>query len=268
MLLVTFGLLGMTSSFGQDVTLKKLYDGIEDMRLEVSNTDPNFHYYERYRRESRELGQILWQRRIKDIFCGYTDSPVDVKSVVVKAVATGAFTKHNVQQKILLFGTCSLHRGLAILESSKLIGLYEYPDSPDVFNAFSVKDINENGLSELMLEVPSKAKGIWGEMHALHLLELGNSKSSDLGSFFIGGPATTFREGGEPDTCSDSAPQELQKSFPSNIIYVQKGKVPQFFAESWEVNCDYLEKGVKAKKVSSLTPIKPVSRAVPLTRLF
>jgi hypothetical protein len=35
MLLVLFGLLGMTSGFGQDVVLKKLYDGIEDMRLEI-----------------------------------------------------------------------------------------------------------------------------------------------------------------------------------------------------------------------------------------
>jgi hypothetical protein len=31
---------------------------------------------------------------------------------------------------------------------------------------------------------------------------------------------------------------------------------------------DNLKKGVKAKKISSLTPIKPVPRAVPLTRLF
>jgi hypothetical protein len=34
MLPVMFGLLEMTSSFGQGVTLKKPYDGIEDMRLE------------------------------------------------------------------------------------------------------------------------------------------------------------------------------------------------------------------------------------------
>jgi hypothetical protein len=37
MLLVLCSLLGMTPGFGQDVVLKKLYDGIEDMRLEVKS---------------------------------------------------------------------------------------------------------------------------------------------------------------------------------------------------------------------------------------
>jgi hypothetical protein len=75
-------------------------------------------------------------------------------------------------------------------------------------------------------------------------------------------------EGAERISCSSDAPKDLRTHFPSNIIDLQKGKVPQFFAKGWKVNCDYLEKGVKARKASNLTPIKPVPRAVPLTRLF
>ena len=42
MLLVVFDLLGMTSGFGQDVVLKKLYDGIEDMRLASKRSENCF----------------------------------------------------------------------------------------------------------------------------------------------------------------------------------------------------------------------------------
>jgi hypothetical protein len=140
--------------------------------------------------------------------------------------------------------------------------------SETIYAAFSVSDISQNGLSELMLVVQSRAKAPWNEFLAVQLLEFPNAKPVSLGSFFIGGPPRLDTDGPRFITCLPKAPKELQKTFPSNIIYVQKGKVPQFFAEGWEVNCDYLEKGVKAKKISSLTPIKPVPRAVPLTRLF
>jgi hypothetical protein len=265
MLLVVFGLLGMTSSFGQDITLKKLYDGIEDMRL-ASKRPENYEQPYVFEQDGNELARLFAQNRVKSKQpCDKDVAAIPIGEVSIDVIVSGSFTKPRAKQNLYMYAQCSFGYGLTILEAGKLVAVY---DSGQAFNAFSVKDVNENGLTELMIEVQSNAKGVWGEMHAIQLLEFPNGKPVSLGSFFIGGPPGYFVNGSDNNTCSPNAPRELQKSFPSNIIYVQKGKKPQFFAEGWEVNCDYLEKGVKAKKISSLTPIKPVPRAVPLTRLF
>jgi hypothetical protein len=266
MLLVTFGLLGMTSGFGQDVTLKKLYDGIEDMQI-ASNLHKldGFGQPYVYEQDGIELIKLLAQNHVRSKQICDKNAAISSGEVSINIIVSGSFTKPRAKQDLYVYAQCSFDYSLAILESGKLVAVYS---SGAVFNTYSVKDINANGLTELMIEVQSNAKGVWGEMHAIQLLEFPNGKPNSLGSFFIGGPPGYFINGSDNNTCSPTAPKELQKSFPSNIIYVQKGKVPQFFAEGWEVNCDYLEKGVKAKKVSSLTPIRPVPRAVPLTRLF
>jgi hypothetical protein len=266
MLLVTFGLLGMTSSFGQDVTLKKLYDGIEDMRLEVEMR-PELSRGERppdpYVKDTKFLKSLI-RKRFEA--CVPIEDGIQVDLSVRKTIR-GSFTKRFSSQKLYLtkWGCEIWGDGISIVEDGQSIAFYE---SDTIYAAFSVNDINQNGLNELMLVVQSRAKAPWNEMLAIQILEFPNTKPISLGSFFIGGPTRTDDEIPNYITCSPRAPKELQTYFPSNIIDVQKGKVPQFFAEGWEVNCDYLEKGVKAKKVSSLTPIKPVPRAVPLTRLF
>ena len=291
MLLVVFGLLGITSSFGQDVALKKLYNGIEDLRQ--GNRWP-----QSTPRDYPQEDAILENRLVKKMDTKYSkylkDCHPDLepgKKIGSYKVFSGSFTRPNSKQKLVLYRYCSAIEsygggcpavvcGLAILENETVIANFE--NKSDEARSYTVKDINQNGLTEIMLVVQSRAAGIWGELDAIQLLEFVNSKPSSLGSFFIGGPPSFF-EPTDPNSpnpdfdmvfnptkiCTKISPEKfLQKSFPSNIIYVQKGKVPQFFAEGWEVNCDYLEKGVKAKKVSSLTPIKPVPRAVPLTRLF
>jgi hypothetical protein len=269
MLLVMLGLLGMTSSFGQDITLKKLYDGIEDMRLEVGQ--PNML------RQNSALNPLkketgFLKRTIQNQFKSCSPAGIDDKpyqpDISARKVMTGSFTKRGLSQNLYLtYFACELDGdGISIMEGKKSIAFYE---SEHIYAAFSVSDINQNGLNELMLVMQARAKAPWDEMLAVQLLEFPNAKPVSLGSFFIGGPVDSWDDlPPEYITCSPQAPKELQKFFPSNIIYVQKGKIPQFFAEGWEVNCDYLEKGVKARKVSSLTPIKPVPRAVGLTRLF
>jgi hypothetical protein len=267
MLLVMFGLLGMTSSFGQDITLKKLYDGIEDMRLEVEqNRLGAFNPYDPYAKETKFLESKIQNRFKTCPPAGLGDKP-PAPFVNVNKVMTGSFSKRGSNQELYFTDWgCELSTyGISIMEGDKSIAFY---NSETIYAAFSVSDINQNGLSELMLVVQSRAKAPWNEFLAVQLLEFPNAKPVSLGSFFIGGPPRLDTDGPRFITCLPEAPKELQKSFPSNILYVQKGKVPQFFAEGWEVNCDYLEKGVKAKKVSSLTPIKPVPRAVPLMRLF
>jgi hypothetical protein len=256
----------------QDITLKKLYDGIEDMKLEV-NTPFSTRDDEdmRYLAENRKLSKLIGEKVNR-----YCNGGIDLSKtfeygeVYVNKLIPGSFTKPNSKQKLYHIAFCEMGSGIVIAENDKVIAFYSF-DEHD-FDFFSVKDINQNGLNEIMVIVQSKAKGFWSEMHAMQLLEFPKNIPTSLGSFFIGGYPSTWTDGGEDNyvTCSPKALKQYQKNFPSNIIYVQKSKTPLFFSEGWEVNCDYREKGVgvKARKVSSLEPIKPVKREVPLTRIF
>jgi hypothetical protein len=271
MLLVLCSLLGMTSGFGQDVVLKKLYDGIEDIRLEVKHKHdlpPNEVVNEPFAKTSDRIDKQIGTNVSKACSSAQELAGYGNRYLSLTNAFQGSFTNPKNKQTMYLMAHCELSEGLVIAEKGSAIAAYDLREHP--YAMFPVRDINQNGLTEFMLIVQSNAKAPWNEMLAAQLLEFPNGKPVSLGSFFIGGPTRSYTDGGPPEytTCSPRAPKELRTHFPSNIIYVQKGKVPQFFAEGWEVNCDFLEKGVKARKVSSLTPIKPVPRAVPLTRLF
>jgi hypothetical protein len=253
-----------TNSNVPKTALKKLYDGIEDMKLEYKAG--NVEQARQYDQDSIDLTKVLTKNHVKTNFlCGNDKGLIPVRDVSVISKVSGSFTKPRAKQTIFTYSTCTFGFGLAILESGKLIAAY---DADHYFNIFSVKDINENSLTELMVEIQSEANGTWAEMHAIQLLELRDFKPLSLGSFFVGGPPNVYAGGGDWVTCSPSAPRELQKSFPSNILYVRKGKTPQFFAEGYEINCDYRSVGIKVRKVSSLTPIKPVSRDTGLERTY
>jgi hypothetical protein len=272
-LLVVFGLLGMTSGFGQDVVLKKLYDGIEDMRL-VVKTSPEIYIDLSGEPPSKYAEETWFFRRAFNIefgLCHGTDGANSFSNpIYVYKVVRGSFTKRGSNQKVFFAkdGCGKIRSAVSIMDGDKGIAFYNFNLEEPFYAAFSVNDINKNGLNEILFVAQSRAKSPQDEMLAVQLLEFPNANPVSLGSFFIGGPPRSDIWRPDYVVCTPKAPRELQKSFPSNIIYVQKGKVPQFFAESWEVNCDYLEKGVKARKVSGLIPIKPVPRAVPLTRSF
>jgi hypothetical protein len=256
----------------QDITLKKLYDGIEDMKLEVNTPLPSRGEGDtQYLAENRKLSKLIGEKVNR-----YCNGGIDLSKkleygeVYVDKLTRGSFTKPNSKQELYHVAFCELGSGIVIVENDKAISFYSFSDHD--FDFFSVKDVNQNGLNEIMVIVQSKAKGFWSEMHAMQLLEFPKNIPTSLGNFFIGGYPSTWTDGGEDNyvTCSPRAPKQYRKNFPSNIIYVQKSKTPLFFSEGWEVNCDYKEKGVgvKARKVSSLEPIKPVKREVPLTRVF
>jgi hypothetical protein len=254
----------------QDITLKKLYDGIEDMKLEVNTSLSGGKENTRFAHETKMLNKLVGKKT--NFYCNGSiemSKKPNFNYLYVNKLIRGSFTKPNSKQELYHIGLCELGSGIVIAENNKVISLYSFDDHD--FDFFSVKDINQNGLNEIIVIVQSKAKGFWGEMHAMQLLEFPKNIPTSLGSFFIGGYPSTWTDGvGDYVTCSPKAPKEYQKNFPSNIIYVQKSKTPLFFSEGWEVNCDYMEKGVgvKARKVSSLEPIKPVKREVPLTRVF
>jgi hypothetical protein len=263
-------LVGLTTA--QDINLKKLYDGIEDMRQEYEDAHsgaerPSADYDNETEFLNRTIG-----KKITAQFCKselpYGKTPVGYSYLSVSDVLMGSFTKPNVKQSMYVFYFCDISQGIAILDRNKVIAAYGA--STHIFDQFSVTDVNQNGLNELMLILQSKAKGSWGYLRAIQLLEFAQGKPSSLGSLFIGGPSGNFADGGpSPDEpCKPEAPPELRKFFPSNIIYVLKGKIPQFFAEGYEINCDYRQAGVKARKVSSLTPVKLVPRESELTRVY
>ncbi len=263
-------MIGLTMA--QDIHLKKLYDGIEDMRQEYEDAHsgaerPSADYDNETKFLERTIG-----KRITTQFCKSElppdNAPIGYSYLSVSDVLTGNFTKPNVRQTMYVFYFCELNQGIAILEGNKVIA--SYGASTHIFDQFTVTDVNQNGLSELMLVVQSKAKGSWGYLRAIQLLEFANGKPSSLGSLFIGGPSGNFSDGGpsEDEPCEPKAPPELRKFFPSNIIYVLKSKTPQFFAEGYEINCDYRQVGVKARKISSLTPIKLVPRESELKRIY
>jgi hypothetical protein len=244
--------------------LKKLYDGIEDMKLKYSVR--NVERPSLYDQDSIDLTKILVKNHVKtNQTCGAESGSMPIRDVGVNAKVFGSFTKPRTKQILYAYSTCTFGFGLAILESGKLVVAY---DAEHYFSVFLVKDINKNGLNEVMFEIQSKADGVWAEMHAIQLLELKDFKPYSFGSFFIGGPPNVYAGGGDWVTCSSRAPRELQKSFPSNILYVHKGKTPQFFIEGYEINCDYRNVGIKVRKVSDLTPIKPVPRGTGLERTY
>jgi hypothetical protein len=269
MLLVLCCLLGITSGFGQDVVLKKLYDGIEDMRLEVK-TPPKIYIDFSGRPPSQYAEETWFFKRAFEIEFGLCYGTDGVKPfpnpIFVNKVVGGSFTKRGSNQKVFFAnqGCGKIRSAVSIMDGDKGVAFYNFNLEEPFYAGFSVNDINKNGLNEVLLVVQSRAKLLQDKMLEVQLLEFPNAKPTSLGSFFVGGPPVHYFD----ETCSSRAPKELRTHFPSNIIYVQRGKVPQFFAEGWEVNCDYLENGVKTRKASSLTPIKPVPRTVPLTRLF
>jgi hypothetical protein len=289
MLLVVFGLLGMTSSFGQDITLKKLYDRVEDLKSDhqIQKSKPEIDAENLERIHFEEILKRNLETKLSKLYSGKSPNCNEAYrdgGLYVGEIFHGSFTRPKTKQSVVSYGYCppiesydfdcsAVLCGLAIVENEIVVA--NFVDTSNSREGYSVKDINQNNLTELMIVVQSKAKGIWGKMDSIQVLEFANAQPTSLGSFFVGGPSSFFDTYGLGDMiirpssiCTSKAPKELRTHFPSNIIYVQKGKVPQFFAEGWEINCDYLEKGVKARKVSSLTPIKPVPRAVPLTRLF
>jgi hypothetical protein len=263
-------LLGLTAA--QDINLKKLYDGIEDMRQDHRNVRPESEEPgARYAHETEFLSHIIG-KKISVQVCGDaaldSKNPKDYLYLYVSDILTGSFTKPGVKQLMYTFDFCELSQGAAIIENNKVVAAYEA--NTHVFDQFTVTDVNQNGLNELMVVVQSKAKGSWGYLRAIQLLEFANGNPSSLGSLFIGGPSGSFADGGpnEDEPCEPKAPPELRKFFPSNIIYVLKSKNPQFFAEGYEINCDYRKVGVKARKVSSLTPVKLVPRESELKRVY
>jgi hypothetical protein len=137
----------------QDITLKKLYDGIEDMKLEVNTPlSTRDDVDTRYLAENRKLSKLIGERVNR-----YCNGGIDLSKkleygeVYVDKLIRGSFTKPNSKQELYHIAFCELSSGIVIAENDKVISLYAFSDHD--FNFFSVKDVNQNGLNEIMVIV-------------------------------------------------------------------------------------------------------------------
>jgi hypothetical protein len=134
-LLVMIGLLGMTSSFGQDITLKKLYDGIEDMRLQVASRQGSIPDPDPFAQDSLDLRKLLSKNQVKSKQLCNEEIDGPIGNVNVRKIVSGSFTKPETKQRLYTFTRCAFGYGIAILESQKLVAIY---DSGQAFDAFAI----------------------------------------------------------------------------------------------------------------------------------
>jgi hypothetical protein len=273
-LLVLLGVAGTA----QDVTLKKLYDPIEDFQLEYKDAE-KFWKLNVSEAESKQVDDIAGATLVKYLkqtgrWKSCQSEPEGYYSGIhASHVNLGSFTQANKQQRAYAFSYCEPGKdygcfpnisGMVIFEGQKLIAMYTNESCANRVR-FSVSDINQNGLSELMLVVSEKSDS---EKTSIRLLEFPNGGVRNLGDIGVGVQAT-YDEFFPSEFCNGSVDLEsTKKTFVSNIIFVLKAKNPLFFTEKYKVNCNYRKVGTQAQKLQDLTPIKPVQRFSGFKRIY
>jgi hypothetical protein len=272
--LVLLVLLGVAGT-AQDVTLKKLYDPIEDFQLEYKDAE-KFWKSNVSEVEAKQVDDIAGATLLKYLKkSGRWKSCQSVPNgnysgIHASNVNLGSFTQLKKQQRAYRFTFCEPYEtygcdstiyGVVILEGKSLIAMYT--DESCTKHSFSVSDINQNGLNELMLEVPDQPDS---EKTSIRLLEFPNGAMRNLGDLSVDiYPSLSIGS----EVCGQSLEAEsTKKTFNSNIIFVLKSKNPLFFSEKYKVNCNYSRIGAKAQKIQDLTPIKPIQRFSGFKRIY
>lgn len=161
-------------------------------------------------------------RRLRGVECYDT--------VTINAVAQGSFTAPKVAEKAYLYTYCQTGRqlfeqGLAVTRGNTLVFNLKLTDIGG-YGLTGVRDVNQNGLSELMLSWGGTGQGYSEE--GITLIELSGKAYRTL-----------LNVGTRSDNCgavtdySDS-PRPLTRS---RVIKVQPGKTPRFFADVYEDDC-------------------------------
>ncbi len=272
-------LLGVAGT-AQDVTLKKLYDPIEDFQLEYK-TSGEFRKSNVSEADAKRVdaiaGSILikylkrigrWKSCEKSFPSNFSYSGIHAWHINL-----GSFTQLQKQQRAYSFTYCEPWEaysctpnmsGMVILEGQNLVAIYT-DESCANFAPFSVSDINQNGLTELMLVVPEKPDS---EKTSIRLLEFPDGGVRNLGDIGVG-IQPGYEDMFPSEFCSGSVDSEsIKKTFGSSIIFVLKAKNPLFFSEKYKVNCNYRKVGTQAQKIQDLTPIKPVQRFSGFKRIY
>jgi hypothetical protein len=275
---ILFALLGMAGT-AQDVTLKKLYDPIEDFQSEYKNPE-KFWKINISDAEAKQVDDIAGSILIKYLkkserwkSC-QSVSEGSYTGIHASHVNLGSFTQPNKQQRAYSFSYCEPLEaygciqnvsGMVVLEGQNLIAMYTDESCANHIHRFSVSDINRNGLTELMLVVSDQRDS---EKTSIRLLEFPIGEIRNLGDISVG-IQPNYDEIFPSKFCSRSIDLEsTERIFFSNIIFVLKAKNPLFFTEKYKVNCNYRKVGTQAQKIQDLTPIKPVQRFSGFKRIY
>jgi hypothetical protein len=158
MLLVVFSLLGMTSSLGQDIMLKKLYDGIEDLhqgsRYQNQTNTPKDYSAENTMLE-KQLGTKIrteYPKYLRDC-----DRNSSTERFWTEDILSGSFLRPNSKQKLVVYQYCppiesygnnclSVLCGIAIVENGIVLANFE--NKAEEARRYTVQDINQNGLTD------------------------------------------------------------------------------------------------------------------------
>ncbi|PYE51966.1 hypothetical protein [Deinococcus yavapaiensis] len=146
-------------------------------------------------------------------------------------VTTGAFTKANVKQTAVVYSYCDEYAGagstnfqqaVGILENDQLVRTIDLNEETRGFLVTSVRDVNRNGFSELLLTWGGAWQGeTYGE---LNLVELGPRGPRLLKTF--------------DDAWSNCAQDmHLPRVERAPVYYVRPGTRPTFFVEVYERPC-------------------------------
>lgn len=216
LLFLIFG--GAVSSFGQAEKPILIYDG--RTREEIS-TAP-----------TQAETKIVENEVIKKEAVIKTKSSVecDENDFFIIGSASGSFTKEKSSQTAYLYVLCRSARtfgigGIVIVENGKIVSHNTYGDNGLAIDIASLPDINQNGLSEIVLISSGMGQGY--SSGVIEIVEIG---AKGITSF------------GFADTYSDDYGVGNDKSSATAYkITAQRGKTPVYFRET------YTQKGEETK---------------------
>lgn len=232
--------------------LIEVYDGREgpngkEKEFEATKADTDFVQKE-VRPQGEVIKKLVGQENQAD------GSPCYEDPYRVEGVAEGAFTKADSKQKAYLYTLCQgdggretfYIGGILIAENGKTIANYVYGELLGYAEIKSLPDINQNGLSEIVL-TPRSVVNEGYYTSAIEIVEISANKIVGLGA------TQTFSN--SPDTGETGGQGEKSGSSTGYIISVQTGKTPAFFRETYHRKSDD-DSWVLKKKSEKFAPTK------------
>jgi hypothetical protein len=140
----------------------------------------------------------------------------------IVGAANGSFTRPNVSQKAYLYELCRSGRsfgigGIVIVEAGRVVAHYTYGENGLNSDIAALPDINQNGLSEILLIGGGTGQGY--TMGAVEIVEI------------VPGGIKSF---GIADTYEDNfGTENAKKSAKAFKVSVQAGKTPVYFRETY-----------------------------------
>lgn len=147
------------------------------------------------------------------------------EGLTIVGTAEGTFTRLNASQQVFLYERCRSGRsfglgGLVVLDGTKVAAHYVYGENGLMSSITTTPDVNQNGLTEIVLIGGSTNQGYTGQ--GISLLELDAGKLSHLGGI------STYTDN------SGAAMDRSQVKTTAYKISAQPGTNPTFLKDTYE----------------------------------